>query len=324
MPRPNLHCVAWLLALVGAASGSAAWGQSLSERIADYKKRKQNRQQTRTSQDRTQANVLARNMNRVIGPIQLDGVPAREAFEWWSSATKVPMVINWNSLENDGIDPETPIQLRLRRAGASTVLRLLMEQTAQDEQPLVYSITPWYLQITSRNQALRRSVTRMYYIGDLLVRLRSFRNAPSLGTSGSNNDDDDDDNSSSNSNNSDDDDDSEDNLSTLERADQIAQLIRDTVEPDIWVANGGEHASITYFQQKLIVRAPMFVHRQIGGATVPSTARRSSGIGVRSGVVRTSRLRPRSRVAPRRSVSTGVSSVGITEPTPISGVEEKH
>ena len=330
MPRPNLHCVAWLLALVGAASGSAAWGQSLSERIADYKKRKQNRQQTRTSQDRTQANVLARNMNRVIGPIQLDGVPAREAFEWWSSATKVPMVINWNSLENEGIDPETPIRLRLRRAGASTVLRLFMEQTAQDEQPLVYRLTPWYLQIVSRNEAMRQSVTRTYYIGDLLVRLRSFRNAPSLGTSGSSNEDDDDNSSSSgsNSNNSNDDDDdddgSESSLSTLERADQIAQLIRDTVEPDIWVANGGEHASITYFQQKLIVRAPMFVHRQIGGATVPSTARRSSGIGVRSGVVRTSRLRPRSRVAPRRSVSTGVSSVGITEPTPISGVEEKH
>lgn len=320
MPRPNRHPVAWLLALVVVASGSAAWGQSLSERIADYKKRKQSRQQTRTSQDRTRANVLARNMNRVIGPIELNGVPAREAFEWWSKATRVPLVINWNALENEGIDPATPIRLKLKLAGASTVLRLMMEQTAQDEQPLVYRITPWYLQIISRHEALRHSVTRSYYIGDLLVRLRSFRNAPSLGTGSSSNNDNDDNNSSSSNNDSsdDDDDDSENSLSTLARADQIAQLIRDTVEPDIWLANGGEHASISYFQQKLIVRAPMFVHRQIGGATAPSIGRR------RSGVVKTSRLRARSRLTPRRSTSTGVSSVQTTEPIPVSGVEEKH
>ena len=37
------------------------------------------------------------------------------------------------------------------------------------------------------------------------------------------------------------------------------------VEPDGWADNGGEWGTIRYYQGTLIVRAPDFMHRQIGG-----------------------------------------------------------
>jgi len=39
----------------------------------------------------------------------------------------------------------------------------------------------------------------------------------------------------------------------------------DAVEPDAWVERGGGDATIRYYTGTLIVRAPDFVHRQLGG-----------------------------------------------------------
>jgi len=320
MRRINRQVMAWLLTLVVLASCSATWGQSFSQRIADYHKRQQRRQEAdKGSRDRVQANILARRLSKVIGPIQFKATPSRDAFAWWAKATDVQLIINWQAFANEGIDPETPINLKLKLADATTVLRLLMQQTAQNEQPLIYEVTPWYIRIITRSAALRRPVTRVYYIGDLLLRIPSFSNARSVGTDSSSDDDDDDD--SSNNDGGDDDDDSQGSLSTIERAERIAQLIRDAIEPDIWVANGGEHASISYFQQKLVVRAPMFVHRQIGGVT-RSPIGRSRTAGSRSGVVRPVRTRRGFRPAMRNNRSTGVSGVQVGESSPVSGVQD--
>ena len=53
------------------------------------------------------------------------------------------------------------------------------------------------------------------------------------------------------------------------------------VEPDGWEANGGTWGSIRYYQGTLIIRAPDFMHRQIGGYPFPirptGSARRTSG-----------------------------------------------
>ena len=42
-------------------------------------------------------------------------------------------------------------------------------------------------------------------------------------------------------------------------------IIRDSVEPDGWVNAGGDWASMRYYVGTLIVRAPDYIHRQIGG-----------------------------------------------------------
>ena len=44
----------------------------------------------------------------------------------------------------------------------------------------------------------------------------------------------------------------------------IADTIREIIEPDIWAAHGGTAGAISYYQGNLIIRAPNYVHRQIG------------------------------------------------------------
>ncbi|MCH2161390.1 MAG: hypothetical protein MK085_05905, partial [Phycisphaerales bacterium] len=64
-----------------------------------------------------------------------------------------------------------------------------------------------------------------------------------------------------------------DRQSEEEKVEQIIDIILEVVEPEMWVENGGDAASIRYYQGVLIVRAPDFVHRLIGG--YPFAAKRA-------------------------------------------------
>jgi hypothetical protein len=210
--------------------------------------------------------------------VDLNEVPARLALEMWSLQTDVALVINWNALEAEGIDTEAPITLNLRRVPAETALKLILRQ--MNPQPLgddklVVQSTQWYVQVLTRGEALRSSVTKMYFIGDLLMEIPNFEGPEfDLNEALSNT------NSGGSNGNSggggsgglfpdDNNQPEEETLSTAERAERIADLIRDTIEPDIWKANGGEYASVRYFRGMLVVSAPEFVHEQIG---VPTAA----------------------------------------------------
>ena len=49
-----------------------------------------------------------------------------------------------------------------------------------------------------------------------------------------------------------------------ERAEVLAELIRDLVEPDQWIERGGEGGSIRIHERMLIISAPGYIHRAIG------------------------------------------------------------
>ncbi|MHC4382724.1 MAG: hypothetical protein ACYS0J_07845, partial [Planctomycetota bacterium] len=54
-------------------------------------------------------------------------------------------------------------------------------------------------------------------------------------------------------------------LTETERAQVIIDLITESIEPDAWDVNGGDWATIRYYTGTLIIRAPDYIHRQIGG-----------------------------------------------------------
>jgi hypothetical protein len=63
-----------------------------------------------------------------------------------------------------------------------------------------------------------------------------------------------------------------------ERAQEIIDILIQLVEPDQWVENGGEAATIRYYQGSLLVNAPDYIHRQINGYKYwPSHSLRVSG-----------------------------------------------
>ena len=56
----------------------------------------------------------------------------------------------------------------------------------------------------------------------------------------------------------------------------VGDIILETIEPDSWLDNGGDSASIRYYEGVLIIRAPDFIQRQIGGYPFAPNRRASS------------------------------------------------
>ena len=54
-----------------------------------------------------------------------------------------------------------------------------------------------------------------------------------------------------------------------QKAEELIDMIIESIEPMAWDQNGGSWATIRYYEGSLIVRAPDYIHRQIGGYPRP-------------------------------------------------------
>ena len=69
-------------------------------------------------------------------------------------------------------------------------------------------------------------------------------------------------------------DDAEVELNSEERAQEIIAIITTTVEPEQWVLNGGTGGTVRLHNNTLIINAPDYMHRQIGGYSFNNRRRR--------------------------------------------------
>jgi len=213
-------------------------------------------------------------LDRMLGDVEFDRTPARDALEWLSRTAGFNLVISWRQLEAEGIDPEQPITLRLGSGRAETVLRFIANEIA-GPQGMVMHIDRHYVRLMTREEATAKPVVRVYDIRSMLVDIPDFDDAPefSLDSVLSDNEGGGDDIFGGLDGGG-----ADAEPSGADRAQQIMDVIRSNVEPDLWEARGGIGARMTFYNGMLIVRAPEYVQQQIGPAT-PS--RGPAGLGAR-------------------------------------------
>lgn len=210
-------------------------------------------------------------MDQILPQTTMNDLPLKDAITYLRSITGANIFVNWNVLQNAGISKLTPVSLTLQNVSARKTLSLILEEVSP-QTPLVFYIHQNVLMITTRSDANRRLVTRVYPVGDLVMTIPNFTNAPQFNLSSATQ------NSTSqvssqgggglgniggggsifqqssqqNAN----------VTTTTDRARELVSLIESTIEPSIWMANGGR-ATIVYFDRELVVNAPVYVQRMI-------------------------------------------------------------
>jgi hypothetical protein len=279
-------------ALVGACMliGSPAFGQSLSDRI-DYVMQQRSQAQPRGS---TKAHLLSVLLYTDI-TVQFQETPAREGINYLQTLLGIHIVGRFSDDKiGYGIDPETPITLDVVDRPALTVLELVLDQ-CQEFDPTTWQLREGFVEVgTKERLSLPGAREIKYYpIRDLLFEPPMFDNAPDLdlssalaqgsnfggggggrggggggggfggggggggGRGGGG--------GSGGGSIFGDPGDAPDRLTEVERAQVIIDLITETIEPEAWDIAGGDWASIRYYTGTLIIRAPDYIHRQIGG-----------------------------------------------------------
>ncbi len=249
--------------------------------------------------------TIAEKLGDVVSGVQIENAPAERAFQWFADVSEIPVVINWEQMELEGIDRQTPITINLNRVPAGALLALMMEQLAAGlGQEMLYEATPWYVRLMTKAQANKQLVLRVYDIRDLLHMPPDFTNNLSAGL----------DESISRANDGggggfwpggrNNDVQQPPMRTTAEAAAELIALTQDTIEPEVWQPLGGP-ATIRYLRGNLIVNAPRYVQQQIGGATgAAPVARRSRAASPPPPTSRYYRVQP-----PVRPVAGQVSGV---------------
>jgi hypothetical protein len=210
-------------------------------------------------------------MDQILPQTTMNDLPLKDAVTYLRSVTGANIFVNWSALQNAGISKLTPVSLSLQDVSARKILSLILEQVSP-QTPLVFYTHENVLMITTRSDANRRLVTRIYPVGDLVMTVPNFTNAPTFNLSSATQ------NSTSQvssqggggigniggggsifqqngQQNA--------NIATpTDRGKQLVKLIEATIQPNVWTANGGR-ASIIYFDRELVVNAPVYVQRMI-------------------------------------------------------------
>ena len=211
-------------------------------------------------------------MDTVLPDTVMHNVPIRDAVQYLRNMTGANIFVNWSALNAAGISNITPITLHLRNVTMRKIVSVMLQQ-ASPSAALVDYVSQNVLTITTRQEANLHLTTHVYPVGDLVMTIPNFT-APAFnlqnqgsttgvqvqggqggqgGGGGTGNI------FSGNTTGN-----AATTETTTQRGKQLVALIESTVQPNIWVTNGGP-ASIVYFNRQLVVSAPIYVQQMIDG-----------------------------------------------------------
>ncbi|MCL4209868.1 MAG: hypothetical protein HRU76_05070 [Phycisphaeraceae bacterium] len=311
MKRKAIILGAGCLILAGSA-----YGQSRFDRMQNVTATRANAQAARdTSSKSHMLSVLLYNDITV----RFDDTPARDAITFIQNMLGINVIGRYSDDRvGTGIDPEAPITLDVANKPALTVLEMVLEQCDDGfSGGVTWQLRDGFVEVGTKERLNAARELRIYNVRDLLLEPPMFTNAPSLdldsafeggnggsgggggglgggglgggggiggggiggggfggggmgggsGFGGGNP--------------------FETNDEDIERvapevlAEELIEIIVEAVEPEAWEQNGGLAATIRYYRGNFIVRAPDYVHRQLGGypfAVRPPARRTSSAV----------------------------------------------
>jgi len=224
-------------------------------------------------------------LGQKLPELRFQGVALKDCIDFLRDVTGANIQVNWKVLEASGISQDTQINMHLRDVTLRKALTLLLSE-AGGNTPLSFELDEGVIEITTTEIADKQVYTRIYPVEDLIVDVPDFNNPPNLdlqatstggsgggggggrgggggdrggGASGGGG------GGSGGLFGSGSKAPTEKVLTRDERAEQLVEMIREIVRPEIWKENGGP-ASIRFWNGKLIVTAPRSIQEAIGGA----------------------------------------------------------
>ena len=200
-------------------------------------------------------------------PVSFDETPLENALSFIATITQLNVDVDWQSLENQGIDRGTTVSLNLSNVTVETVLNRVMEKISPDAVTgAAWTISDGVLFVASKEQINRQRTLAIYDIRDLIVEVPDYNDAPEFnlqqalqaspgrrgggggGGQGAFDQGGDED---------------PERRTVEERTNDIIEIITTNVDPDGWRDNGGETGFIQQLGGLLIITNTPANHRAI-------------------------------------------------------------
>jgi general secretion pathway protein D len=209
--------------------------------------------------------VLA-NMTQSKMPVEFSDNAFEDVVGFIGSTTGIDIDVDWESLADIGVDPDTTVTLKLKSVQIDVLLDRVLAKVSDPTLPAGWAIQDGILTIASDEVLRLNTVLETYDIRDLIFVVPDFDNAPEFDLqsaiqqggqgggggggqspfSGGNQD-------------------PQDVTSREDRVTAIIELIQSNVDPDGWTALGGDTSSVTELNGNFIITTTPKNHRAIIG-----------------------------------------------------------
>lgn len=197
-------------------------------------------------------------------PVNFNDTPLASVVSFMNAVTQLNFDVDWEKLEETGINKETLVTLNLTNVPVSTVLTRVLEKASRDAgSGAAWAINDGVVTISTREDINRRKTLQIYDIRDLLIEVPDYTNAPEfdlnsvLQSSGEG--------GSGQSPFRERGDQTVPRRSLQERTDELLRIITTNVDEIGWQDNGGDVGFIQQFQGSLIITNTPANHRAIHG-----------------------------------------------------------
>ncbi len=207
---------------------------------------------------------------RVLATLDNTTLPAnfadntlQQALDYFAQMTALDMDVDWESLEEIGIDRETTVTLSLKQANARTVLERLLDKVSADPVTQAdWAVVDGMLQVASEDRIRRNVVLEIYDIRDLVFEVPDYDEAPEIdlqsvlqssqGGGGGQS-------PFQNTNQQQ----QQDRLPLEERIEQIKEIIYSNIDEESWPQGGGTEGAMYDLNGQLLIRNTPKNHREI-------------------------------------------------------------
>jgi len=215
------------------------------------------------------ASTVRHQLDATLPEVRFDGVALSDAVDFLRDVSGANITVNWRALEADGVSKDTSLNVKLRSISLHHALDIVLGE-AGGTGKIGWTVDENVIEITTQELIDSKMYTRVYPIEDLIMEIPDFTDAPDFSLQ-------------STSNNtaqagggaggggggslfggSGGGSGGEKSKTKTERANDLMELIRSTIQTDIWQENGGK-AVMRYWNGNLIVTAPRSVQEAIGG-----------------------------------------------------------
>ncbi len=221
-------------------------------------------------------------LDRLAKPISVDLEDARleDVVQFLGTVGTIDFEPMWeDDTGREGLDKDALVSIRASNLPILSILERILDKAAVGFSGNAWQLTrEGVVQIGPKGWLNEYSTLKVYDIQDLLFQVNNYTTVPELdldaavqqsqGGGGG---------GGGQSIFQDDEEDTGPQLTPEQEAEQLIDLIVETIEPSEWEDNGGDGGSIRYWRGSLLVRAPDYIHRQLGGydfwpSAVPSMA----------------------------------------------------
>ncbi len=125
---------------------------------------------TESDEDR----LVRQKMKQKIGKLEFSGIPFEEAVQFLRDFSGISIFVKWGALEAPGISKTTEVNVHLSDVMFEKALQVILEDVGGGTTQLGYVIDQGVITISTKEDLAIRTITRVYDIRDLIVRVPNF------------------------------------------------------------------------------------------------------------------------------------------------------